>query len=113
MFSGFQQRERPVGQGKRIRRSAAVWRGLIAQQASSGLAVQEFCQREGLNASVFWRWRSRLARSKEGRQVRARPQPGPQSAAPFIDLGDLRTGGARLEVRLELGSGVVLSIARG
>ena len=113
MFSGFQQRERQVGQGKRIRRSAAVWRGLIAQQASSGLAVQEFCQREGLNASVFWRWRSRLARSREGGQVRARPQPAPEAAAPFIDLGDFRTSGARLEVRLDLGAGVVLSIARG
>jgi hypothetical protein len=31
----------------------------------------------------------------------------------FIDLGDLRSGGARYEVRLELGAGIVLSIARG
>ena len=49
-----------MGQRKRIRRSAGGWRKLIAQQSSSGLAVKEFCQREGLNASVFWRWRSRL-----------------------------------------------------
>jgi hypothetical protein len=28
-------------------------------------------------------------------------------------LGDLRSGGSRLEVRLELGAGVILSIARG
>jgi transposase-like protein len=110
MFSGFRQRERQVGQGKRIRRSAPVWRELIAKQASSGLKVQEFCQREGLNASVFWRWRSRLTRSQGGGQVRARPQP---VVAPFIDLGDLRSSGARLEVRVELGAGVVLSIARG
>jgi len=33
--------------------------------------------------------------------------------APFIDLGDLRSGDSRLEVRLELGAGIVLSIARG
>jgi len=32
---------------------------------------------------------------------------------PFIDLGDLRSGGPRLEVRLDLGAGVILSIARG
>jgi len=113
MFSGFQQRERQVGQGKRIRRSAKVWRELITQQSSSGLAVQEFCQREGLNASVFWRWRSRLTRSKKGGEVRARPQPATETAAPFIDLGDLRSGGSRLEVRLDLGAGMVLSIARG
>lgn len=113
MFSGFQQRERQVGQGIRIRRSAAAWRELIAQQSRSGLAVQEFCQREGLNASVFWRWRLRLKRSMEGGRVRARPDAAPKIAAPFIDLGDLRSGGSRLEVRLDLGAGVVLSIARG
>jgi len=42
-----------MSQGKRIRRSAAVWRELIARQSSSGLAVQEFCKREELNASAF------------------------------------------------------------
>jgi hypothetical protein len=31
----------------------------------------------------------------------------------FFDLGDLRTREPRFEVRLELGAGVVLSIARG
>lgn len=112
MFSGFQQRERQVGQGKRIRRSAGVWRELIARYLSSGLTVQQFCRREGLNASVFWRWRLRLKRDTEGGPVRARPQ-APDVATPFIDLGDLRSGGARLEVRLDLGAGVVLSIARG
>jgi len=101
-----------MGEGKRIRRSAEVWRELIARQSSSGMAVPEFCRREGLNASVFWRWRSRLKRGTAGRPVRARAA-APEIAAPFIDLGDLRTGGSRLEVRLDLGVGVVLSIARG
>jgi hypothetical protein len=36
-----------------------------------------------------------------------------EAAEPFIDLGDLRTGGQRLEVRLDFGGGLVLSIARG
>lgn len=111
MFSGFQQRETQVGQGKRIRRSAAVWRELIARQLSSGLTVAQFCRREGLNASVFWRWRLRLKRDTEGGAVR--PPAVSVSAAPFIDLGDLRSGGSGLEVRLDLGAGVVLSITRG
>lgn len=34
-------------------------------------------------------------------------------AGGFIDLGDLRSGSSRYEVRLELGAGIVLSIARG
>jgi hypothetical protein len=113
MISGFQQRESQVGQGKRIRRSAEVWRELIAQQSSSELAVQEFCQREGLNASVFWRWRSRLKSGAEGNRAATRAPASTEIATPFIDLGDLRSSGSRLEVRLELGGGVVLSIARG
>lgn len=113
MFSGSQQRERQVGQGKRIRRSAAVWRELIAQQLSSGLTVQEFCQRERLHAGVFCRWRLRLRRDAAGGEGRARSSGVPVSAAPFIDLGDLRSGGPRFEVRLDLGAGVLLSIARG
>ena len=40
-------------------------------------------------------------------------EPATEVATPFIDLGDLRSGGSRFEVRLELGGGVVLSIARG
>jgi hypothetical protein len=39
--------------------------------------------------------------------------PAVESPMPFIDLGDLRSGGPRFEVRLDLGSGVILSIARG
>ena len=42
-----------------------------------------------------------------------RREPVAEVSAPFIDLGDLRSGGPRLEVRLDLGGGVILSIARG
>jgi hypothetical protein len=45
--------------------------------------------------------------------VTAGAEPAARVLAPFIDLGDLRSGGPRFEVRLDLGSGVVLSIARG
>jgi len=44
--------------------------------------------------------------------VVSRAAPAAEAAVPFIDLGDLRSGGARDEVRLELGAGIVLSIAR-
>jgi len=99
-----------MGQVKRIRRSATTWRELFSRQLSSGVSVPEFCRREGINASVFRRWRLTLKRSPRSHQVEARSEP--PAAVPFIDLGDLRSGGPRLEVRLELGAGVVLSIAR-
>ena len=99
-----------MGQVKRIRRSAATWRELFSRQMRSGVSVPQFCRLEGINAGVFRRWRLMLKRRSDAHSVELRSEP--QAAVPFIDLGDLRSGGPRLEVRLELGAGVVLSIAR-
>lgn len=100
-----------MGRVKRIRRSAGTWRELFSRQLSSGMSVPEFCRREGINAGVFRRWRVMLQGSTGAHPVQARPEL--RATVPFIDLGDLRSGGPRLEVRLELGAGVVLSVARG
>jgi transposase-like protein len=98
---------------KRIRRSAAVWRELFARQASSGVAVAEFCRREPVNANVFRRWRVMLKAADQRSPSTSVVQPGTEIAAPLIDLGGLGSREARFEVRLELGAGMVLSIARG
>ena len=102
-----------MGQSRRIRRSATVWRGLFSRQSSSGLSVPEFCRRERINAALFRRWRLTLKDSDTDDRAAAGAEPAAQVAVPFIDLGDLRSSGARVEVRLELGAGIVLSIARG
>jgi transposase-like protein len=102
-----------MGQSKRIRRSTAVWRELFSRQSSSGLSVPDFCRREGINAGLYRRWRSTLQDAGEGQRVAAGAQPAAEVAVPFIDLGDLRSNGSCVEVRLELGAGIVLSIARG
>jgi transposase-like protein len=102
-----------MGQSKRIRRGTAGWRKLFSRQSSSGLSVPEFCRREGINAGLFRRWRSTLKDSQTERRATARTEPKAAVSAPFIDLGDLRSDGPRFEVRLDLGGGVVLSIARG
>jgi hypothetical protein len=102
-----------VGQRRRIRRSAAVWRRLFSRQSSSGLSVPVFCRREGINASLFRRWRLTLKGCETDRRELAGTEPAAEGPAAFIDLGDLRPSGARFEVRLELGAGVILSIARG
>ena len=102
-----------MGQSKRVRRGTAGWLKVFAQQLSSGLSVPEFCRREGINASLFRRWRATLKDSETERRVTAGAEPAARVLAPFIDLGDLRSGGPRFEVRLDLGSGVVLNIARG
>lgn len=103
---------------RRVKRSAATWRELFRRQEHSGLATAEFCRREGINAGLFRRWRSALVepRRRESGASRSRRKPdvvGP-STAPFIDLGGLGSAvGSRFDIRLELGGGIVLSIARG
>ena len=96
--------------------SGAVQRdggGYSRGSPSSGLSVTEFCRRERINASLFRRWLTRLHGCGGGQPVVTRAAPTGEVAVPFIDLGDLRTGGSRFEVRLELGAGVILSILRG
>ena len=101
-----------MGQSKRIRRTAGTWRKLFSRQSNSGLSVVAFCRREGINPGLFHRWRLMLKDSGKGHRVAVRPEAA-RVSAPFIDLGDFRPGGARFEVRLELGAGVILHIARG
>ncbi len=101
-----------MAQKKRIRRGDAGWKRLFSRQSSSGLSVPEFCRREGINASLFRRWRSALKGSEGDHRVVSQTERVAEGPAPFIDLGDFRSAGPRFDVRLELGSGIVLSIAR-
>ena len=96
---------------KRIKRSESTWRELFARQAASGQSVLEFCRAERLNPGVFRRWRSML--NGDGKVVNAKPRTRTKGMAPFIDIGAVDTGRSRYEVRLELGGGMILSIARG
>ena len=96
----------------RQQRSAQTWGELIKQQKASGLSVPAFCRREGISAWTFYGWRSRL-RSGQPRRPESRPAPA-REAASFIDLGALRAPVTeRWEIRLDLGGGIVLHLARG
>ncbi|MCB1946523.1 MAG: IS66 family insertion sequence element accessory protein TnpB [Thauera sp.] len=90
------------------RRSRQEWETVFARFAESGLGIEPFCAREGLSESTFRRWRSLLG------------ELSTQSAAPamerigFVDAGTLKLGGTgRLELRLDLGEGVILQLSRG
>src|SRR3954468_23220449 len=60
------------------------WRRTIRQQQQSGLAVPEFCRREGLKDGAFRWWRQELAR--RDRQTtpasQAEPEGEPTDPAP-------------------------------
>ena len=106
MFQQLEQHEE--GQQRRYRQEAAQdsrsirGSGLTAQAFSrtigSALAVSVVAAAAGYRISMMRSPSRRLSLALGGR---------------FIDLGGLGSGGSRFEVRLELGAGVILSIARG
>jgi len=100
-----------MDKSKRIKRSEATWREIFSRHVSSGLSVLEFCRAEGINPGVFRRWRSVLNEGVRVKQNEARTKA--KVVAPFIDIGAMGAGSSRMEVRLELGGGVVLTVARG
>ena len=96
----------------RQRRSAQTWGELIEQQKGSGLSVPAFCRREGISAWTLYGWRSRL-RSGQSRRPKSGAVPA-EDPTSFIDLGALRAPATeRWEIRLDLGGGIVLHVARG
>jgi putative transposase len=101
-----------MDQIKRIKRSEATWREIFARHVSSGMSLLEFCRAEGINPGVFRRWRSMLnGDDTKGKKTQARAVA--KAITPFIDIGAVGAGQSRMEVRLELGGGVVLTVARG
>lgn len=99
----------------RKRLGAATWRGLLASQVQSGLSVAAFCAREGVSAASFYQWRSRLGGVDRVGSGRDDPMLAEQSGASptFVDLGPLGGSTGRFELRLDLGGGLVLHLARG
>lgn len=100
--------------------NALLWRERLARHAASGKTIAQFCREEGVGKSTMSYWRRRLGVAG-GRS--------PAVRAPFLDAGPVATASSgqayaslrgdsaneaptRIELRLELGDGVVLHIAR-
>ena len=96
------------GASKRQRRSREQWQALLARFGSAGLSVAAFCAGESISEASFYRWRGLLPSSDAGHTIT-------QAAGGFVDLGAMASGAreARLEIRLDLGGGVVLHLVRG
>jgi hypothetical protein len=95
---------------KRIRRSESMWREILARRAASELTEGDFCRAEGIHRTMLGRWRTKLAKTEKRKPV---IRPVAKVASPFIDVGNLAVNRSALEVRLDFGGGLVLSIARG
>ena len=97
---------------KQRRYRAETWQKILGRFEESGLTVPVFCAREGISTQSLSRWRSRLGGESDHTLVTKAAQLT-RKPGDFIDLGNLRASDSRFEVRLELGAGVILSIARG
>ncbi len=98
------------GKGKGARRGQSEWRLLLAKFNASGLGVQAFCRSEGFSEASFYRWRARLSDVVDRGDVVVQ-----QSAASFVDLGALNSRFSprpRLDLKLDLGDGLVLHLVR-
>jgi putative transposase len=95
------------------RRSAQVWREAVRRFAQSGLAEEAFCEREGLGLKLFHRWRSKRGIAAPRAVIEKAARVSPSPTAGFVDLGSLKDSGSRLEMRLDLGGGVLLHVVRG
>ncbi len=98
---------------QRIRRGQKLWEELIIEQENSGLSAKRFCEVKSVGIASFYQWRRRL--SGDGpRSMEKKRDVG------FIDMGEMR--GSRqalapvqigLELNLDLGGGVNLTLRRG
>lgn len=103
---------------RRRHRGAAGWAVVMERWRASGLSVEAFCRRDGVNRAGFYRWRALLAPSQSQGSVptcnaSAMAVPPPTG---FVDLGVLGQSagpGGRFELRLDLGAGLVLTLVRG
>jgi hypothetical protein len=100
--------------------SAQAWAEVFRRFDGSGESVTGFCKREGLHTSSFRRWQRRLASmaatplTTQAREPREATRQA--SATSFIEVGAMGAASqpaGRLEVRLELGGGLVLQVVRG
>ena len=97
---------------KRPRPSAEMRRAVMARFTQSGLAIEAFCRHESISVSSFYRWRSLLSGSSPREVATSSSLSATGSAAAFVDLGTLQASHAPLELRLDLGGGVVLPLVR-
>ena len=108
----------------RTARNESIWRKCVARQVASGKTIAVFCREERIGKSTLSYWRKRL-----GVVDAVAGQKFAAVAAPFLDVGQVKAtrwrqhsaspagnapalSPASIELRLELGNGVVLHIAR-
>lgn len=91
----------PTTPAKRQRWTREQAHAVLEKQASSGLTVREFAERERLEPARLYRWRERLgASTSTGQHLAARAASMPERAA-FVEIRSHRP--SRIELVLRTG----------
>jgi len=101
---------------RKLRRlNAKQWAEMMERFDGEGnTSVTDFCRREGVSKSAFHRQRAQL-RKPPPQPVMKPHQAVPLASKPrFVDLGEIEkpSQAGSLEIRLDLGGGVTLSLIR-
>ncbi len=98
---------------KLTRRGRDEWQSLLSGFDQSALSVDAYCRRESISAASFYRWRGILGdKTRMRRDVTALRDTAPA----FVDIGALNATPVhrpRLDLKLDLGEGLVLHLVRG
>ena len=100
--------------GKGSRRSRHEWRSLLAKFDGGDMGVEAFCRRQAISAASFYRWRSLLGNGGGG-DGDGGAGVASDAAAAFVDLGTLDCASSskpRIELKLDLGDGLILHLVR-
>ncbi len=96
------------GNTRRVRRSREQWRRIIAEYESENLTQQEFCAKHNLGNVSFNKWYHRL-KSDQSNGFVALPVVNTEKAENASGVTQTTN---HIEVRLELGDGLVLHLSR-
>ena len=101
---------------RRRRLDEPAWREVLQRFDGARMTVEDFCRAEGLCRSSFTRWRRRLRSPAEAAAPVVAKSSKQKTPTAFVDLGLLGDGGTAqlpaLDLRIELGGGVVLHLVR-
>ena len=70
---------------RRSEERASYWRGVIRDQATSGLSIQAFCFDREVSPASFYQWRRRLDETKR-REVGAASNPPQPASSQFVAI---------------------------
>lgn len=105
-------------------RTQEQWSDVMTQFGQSGQRVSAYCKQIGVSQANFYRWRAVLSGNKPASIVAVAKRKSARVNHGFVDLGALGDGAEmptkvdslaiseRINVRVELGGGVVLQITR-